>query len=130
MTKEPVWINHDVVLAIHKRQIAEHGGSDAIRDKDLLESALGKPKNLYYYEKPKPSIAQMAASYAYGIAKNHPFIDGNKRTAFVVCMLFLQLNNLKINASQEDKYRIFLGLADGSISEEMLSNWISTSLFA
>lgn len=127
MAKEPIWVRSDVVLAIHRRQIAEHGGLDGIRDTAMLESALGKPKNLYSYGNPPPSITAMAASYAYGIAKNHPFLDGNKRTAFVVCMLFLQLNGVKLNASQEDKYQIFMNLAAGKLSEAELALWLTNN---
>lgn len=127
MIKEPVWINHEVVTAIHQRQIAEHGGIDGIRDKALLESALSKPLNRYSYDNPPPSIAQMAASYAYGIIKNHPFIDGNKRTSFVICMLFLQLNGLKCNAAKEDTYKVFISLASGGISEEEFAAWIAAN---
>jgi death-on-curing protein len=124
MINEPVWVLNDVVIAIHRRQISEHGGLDGIRDSGLLESALGNPQNLYHYGEPKPSIAQMAASYAYGIARNHPFLDGNKRTAFVVCELFLGLNGLKLKAGMLEKYNTFISLADGTISEAKLVEWI------
>jgi len=127
-TNEPLWIRDDVVIAIHRRQLAEHGGGDGIRDAGLLESALNKPKNLYHYNDPKPDLAQIAASYAYGIARNHPFVDGNKRTAFVACRLFLKLNGTDINASQDDKYHTFLKLAAGDISETELADWISRHL--
>ena len=122
---EPIWIKDDVVLAIHRRQLSEHGGGDGVRDSGLLDSALNKPKNLYHYKNPKPDLAALAASYAYGIARNHPFIDGNKRTAFVVCRLFLKLNGVNLTASQEEKYNIFLRLAAGGLSEQELTNWIS-----
>lgn len=121
---EPVWIKADVVLAIHRRQLAEHGGGDGVRDSGLLASALDKPKNLYHYSDPKPDLAALAASYTYGISKNHPFIDGNKRTAFVICRLFLKLNGTDLTASQEEKYDVFLKLAAGKISEQDLGNWI------
>ena len=119
-----IWVRDDVVLAIHRRQIAEHGGIEGVRDNGLLESALRKPQNLYYYEKPKPDIASLAASYAYGIIKNHPFIDGNKRTAFVVSMLFLRINDIILIASGEDKYKMFIELAAGNLIEEHLAEWI------
>ncbi len=125
---EPVWIKDDVVLAIHRRQLAEHGGGEGMRDSGLLESALNKPKNLYHYRNPKPDLALLAASYAYGIAKNHPFVDGNKRTAFVVCRLFLKLNGTDLTATQEDKYNIFLKLAAGDLSEQELADWITRFL--
>jgi len=90
-----------------------------------LDSALNKPKNLYHYNNPEPDLATLAASYAYGIARNHPFIDGNKRTAFVVCRLFLKLNGANFTASQEEKYNTFLKLAAGDLSEQGLANWIT-----
>jgi len=128
MINEPVWVLNDVVIAIHRRQIAEHGGLDGIRDKGLLESALGNPKNLHHYGEPKPSVAQIAASYAYGIARNHPFLDGNKRTAFVVCELFLGLNGAKLNADMHEKYNMFISLAEGKTSEAQLAEWIATNI--
>ena len=128
--KEPPWVRLDAVLAIHRRQLSEHGGLDGIRDQGMLESALGRPTNKYSYESPKPSLAQLAAAYAFGIARNHPFIDGNKRTAFVVCELFLRLNKQGIEASAEGKYIIFLSLADGTLSEEALAQWIAEHLIS
>ncbi|MCX6114617.1 MAG: type II toxin-antitoxin system death-on-curing family toxin [Proteobacteria bacterium] len=128
--KEPTWVRLDAVLAIHRRQLSEHGGLDGIRDQGMLESALGRPTNKYSYESPKPSLAQLAAAYAFGIAKNHPFIDGNKRTAFVVCELFLRLNKQGLEASAEGKYIIFLSLADGTLSEEALAQWIAEHLIS
>ncbi len=125
---EPIWILDDVVVAIHRRQLAEHGGGDGIRDQGLLASALEKPKNLYQYSEPKPDLAAMAASYAYGICRNHPFVDGNKRTAFVICHLFLKLNGKAIHAPQEEKYQIFMDLAAGDMSEEALTEWIRNNL--
>jgi len=128
--KEPTWVRLDAVLAIHRRQLSEHGGLDGIRDQGMLESALRRPTNKYSYESPKPSLAQLAAAYAFGIAKNHPFIDGNKRTAFVVCELFLRLNKQGLEASAEAKYIIFLSLADGTLSEEALAQWIAEHLIS
>jgi death on curing protein len=121
---EPVWVQEDVVRAIHRRQIAEHGGLDGVRDEGLLSSALARPQNLFSYGDPPPDLAALAASYAYGIARNHPFIDGNKRVALVVCRLFLQLNGQDIAASSEDKYQTFLRLAEGVVTEEALAEWI------
>ena len=126
--KEPVWVIDNVVLAIHRRQLAEHGGGDGVRDASLLESALGKPKNLFHYGDPKPDLAAMAAAYAYGICKNHPFVDGNKRTAFVICQLFLKLNGTELTAPQTEKYDMFLNLAAGKITEQELTEWIGKHL--
>ena len=121
---EPIWVREDVVLAVHRRQLAEHGVGEGIRDIGLKQSALGKPKNLYHYADTKPSLAAMAASYAYGIALNHPFVDGNKRTAFIVCQLFLRLNGAHLEASQMEKYDIVIKLASSDLSEVDLALWI------
>ncbi len=128
--RELNWVRNDVVLAIHRRQLAEHGGGEGIRDDGLLESALSKPKSLYHYSNPKPSLAALAASYAYGIAMNHPFVDGNKRTALIVCQLFLHLNNAKLKTCQTEKYDTFMKLASGNLSELDLTKWIAKNLKA
>lgn len=122
---EPKWILGEVVLAIHQRQIAEHGGMDGVRDKGLLESALAKLRNLYHLGDPKPSIAEIAAAYAYGIVRNHAFVDGNKRTALVICRLFLALNGVELKVSAADKYQIFMKLAAGELSQEELVRWMT-----
>lgn len=123
-----VWIRDDVVLAIHQRQLAEHGGGSGLRDASLLESALTRPRNLLAYGDPAPDIACLAAAYAYGIVANHPFVDGNKRTAFVVCRTFLLLNGRDFEATREDKVATFIQLAAGSIDEEALADWIRERL--
>ncbi len=120
--KEPIWIEEELVVTIHKRQISEHGGFDGIRDNGLLLSALSRPKHLYAYE--EVNIAQLSASYAYGIARNHPFLDGNKRTALVICRTFLRINDYDLKVTNEDKYITFLSLASGDITEEELAKWI------
>ena len=117
------WVRLDTVLALHKRQIAEHGGGEGVRDLGLLESALARPQNLHAYE-PETDLASLAAAYAFGIAKNHAFVDGNKRTALVEMRTFLILNGSDINASQEDKYLTILALAEGSLAEDTLAQWI------
>ena len=118
-----VWILEETVTAIHSRQISEHGGSDGTRDLGLLQSALARPQNLLAYGE-GVDIAALAAAYAYGIAKNHPFIDGNKRTALVVMRTFLAANGADFQASQEDKYVTLLKLAEGSLEEDELATWI------
>ncbi len=120
---EPVWVLIDSVKAIHKRQLAEHGGASGIRDIGLLESALAKPLNTYLYSKGQTSAAELAASYAFGIARNHLFVDGNKRTAFVVSLLFLKLNGWGINTTANNLYETFMNLAEGSLSEDALAKW-------
>ena len=100
-----------------------HGGADGIRDLGLLESALARPENLFAYSEQAPSLSQLAASYAKGIVANHPFVDGNKRTAFLVSVTFLLLNGLKLTAPKEDRVLTFWSLADGSLAEEQLALW-------
>jgi death-on-curing protein len=117
------WLKIDRVLAIHRRQVAEHGGDDGVRDLGLLESALARPLNINAYE-PDADISQLAAAYAFGIVKNHPFIDGNKRTGYVVMETFLIRNNHEFNATPEDKYLTFLKLAEGRLSEDELVDWL------
>ena len=119
---EPVWVKESVVIAIHSRQLAEHGGIDGIRDKGLLESALFRPKNKFFYE--NPSIFELASAYGCGIVKNHPFIDGNKRTSYVVTRTFIKLNGYDIQASETEKYDIWIGVASNQINEDELSAWI------
>lgn len=121
------WIAFEAVVAMHNRQIAEHGGSSGLRDEGLLSSALARPKNLLAYTD-DADIAALAGSYAFGIAKNHPFIDGNKRTALVVMRTFLLLNGFEFTASLEEKYAVILHLADGSLSEDELVEWIRKNL--
>jgi len=120
--QEPVWVEKKLVLLAHSRQLAEHGGSDGLRDETLLESALAKPQNVFSYEE-GVDLCRLAASYAFGIARNHPFIDGNKRTALVISEGFLLFNGLRIVAPKEDKYVTFLHLADGSLTEVDLAAW-------
>ncbi len=105
------WLRTDAVLAMHKRQIAEHGGGEGVRDLGLLESALTRPQNIAAYE-PDADIARLAAAYAFGIAKNHPIVDGNKRTSLVACRTFLILNGYQLDASPTEKYMTFLSLGE------------------
>jgi death-on-curing protein len=121
---EIVWLLEETVIAIHHRQISEHGGGEGLRDEGLLASALVRPQNLLAYGRPAPDLAALAAAYAYGIARNHPFVDGNKRTALVVTRTFLILNGFNLEATQDEKYLTFLRLAQGSLTEEQLADWI------
>src|ERR1044072_1724010 len=121
---EIVWLLEETVRAIHSRQISEHGGRPGIRDEGLLLSALARPQTLAAYGDPPPDLAALAASYAYGIARNHPFIDGNKRVALVAARTFLLINGGDLVASQEEKYVTFLRLAEGGLSEDELAGWI------
>jgi death-on-curing protein len=120
--QEPRWLSKKAVLAIHSEQLSEHGGPDGIRDETLLDSALAKARNGFEY-KSEADIFHLAASYAYGIARNHPFIDGNKRTALVVSFTFLERNGWEVSAEKEEIYFAFIHLADGSFSENDLSVW-------
>jgi death on curing protein len=119
-----VWLLEETLTAIHHRQIAEHGGSEGLRDEGLLLSALARPQNLLAYGEPAPDLASLASAYAYGIARNHPFVDGNKRTALVAARTFLILNGVDIEATQDDKVLTVLSLAEGAISEDELADWI------
>jgi death-on-curing protein len=121
--REPVWIRQDVVLAMHEEALMLHGGPEGVRDLGLLESALARPKNLYVYSDEPPSLARLAASYAKGIVANHPFVDGNKRTAFTLSVTFLRLNGLQLTATKEDRVLTFWGLAAGEIDEDQLARW-------
>lgn len=118
-----VWVADSVVLAIHEAQLAEHGGIAGIRDEGLLSSALARPQNLYAYGE-APGVTALAAAYAFGIARNHPFLDGNKRTAFVVMELFLNLNGWVLNAEDSDCISAMQALAAGDLSEKALAAWL------
>jgi death-on-curing protein len=121
---DPIGISTELTLAIHRRQLAEHGGADGVRDQGLLESALSRPRHLFAYADPTPDVPALAASYAFGIAKNHAFLDGNKRTAYVVCRTFLLLNGFDMTAGREERYQTFLALAAGELSEESFADWL------
>jgi death-on-curing protein len=122
--KEPIWIENEEARVIHQLQLAEHGGASGIRDQGLFESAMDRPRNLFVYSEPAATIFQLAAAYAYGLAKNHAFVDGNKRTAFVVCLSFLKQNGIVIIASQEMRYLTFYALAAGDLAEAELTAWL------
>jgi death on curing protein len=123
--KEPLWIGVLETLVLHDLQLVAFGGAAGVRDFGALESALARPRNLLVYGKKRPSLARLSAAYAFGIIKNHPFIDGNKRTALVIAFAFLDVNGVEMNASEEDAYRVFMDLARGRVSEEELGAWIS-----
>ena len=125
---EPQWIRLDVVLAIHAEQLAEHGGLDGLRDRSGLESAIASPRNLLAYGTPTPDIAALAAQYAFAIGCNQVFIDGNKRTALVVCRTFLILNGHDLDASQDEKYTVIMKMANREIDVAKLAEWIRVRL--
>jgi death-on-curing protein len=121
-TKEPAWITYDEAIAIHSRQLRRFGGAPGLRDEALLRSALERPVNKWHYE--RAEIAELAAAYAFGLAKNHAFVDGNKRIAFMAMMTFLRKNGVRFAPKQADATNIILALAAGEVSEESLRRWI------
>jgi len=123
---EHIWVDLQVVLAIDDEQIAEHGGTSGVRDRGLLESALARPQNLVAYG--DPDLADLAVAYAAGIARNHPFVDGNKRTAWVVAESFVELNGREIDADDASLYPEMLGLAEGRIEEKEFAAWLRPRL--
>jgi len=122
VTNKIEWLLLPIVLAIHDEQLAEHGGSAGVRDIALLESALNRPVNKWNYE--SAELPELAAAYAYGIARNHPFVDGNKRTALLTMYTFLGVNGVDFIVAEADAAAIILSLAAGEISEESLARWI------
>ncbi|HEX5509348.1 MAG TPA: type II toxin-antitoxin system death-on-curing family toxin [Pseudolabrys sp.] len=123
MRDEPEWLDIDIVLDFHAEQLALFGGADGIRDRGLLESALARPLNKFAYG--EGSITVLAAAYGFGIARNHSFIDGNKRTALASMIVFLGLNGLDLGAPQEAATAMILSLAAGEITEELLAQWLA-----
>lgn len=117
-------IDKALALAIHDRELAEYGGSDGVRDEKLLESALARPQQLFAYRDPAPDLADLAASLAFGLARNHPFVDGNKRTAAVCCETFIELNDAVLKAGDLELYPAYLALAEGSLSEHDFAAWL------
>ena len=123
-----VWLRDEVVLAVHDEQIADHGGLPGVRDMALVQSALARPRNLAAYG--EPDVASLAAAYAYGLARNHAFSDGNKRTAFVSALTFLLANGFEFTASDAKSVAMMLGLAAGEIDESMLAEWFRQNITA
>lgn len=119
---EPLWLLPEVIIAVHSMLLDEHGGSGGIRDQKLLESALARPLQKYNYE-PDSSLYSLAASYSYGLAKNHPFVDGNKRVALTAGLVFLEVNGFSSSAPEIEAAAIFEKLAAGKIKEKELAQW-------
>lgn len=124
--KAPSWMNREECLAIHEMMLAQHGGLSGVREEGLLESALAKPQNLFAYG--SPTLAEMAASYAAGIILNHPFLDGNKRTGFMVAAVFLEVNGLVLTAPEESVVENTMALAAGTLKESGYAAWLKASL--
>ena len=123
---EPEWLSLDIALAVHDRQLAEHGGPTGVRDQGMLESALARPLNQWTYG--EDDLCALAAAYAYGIARNHPFTDGNKRTAWVFARLFLMLNGQTLSFTPRMAIEVVLALAAGELSEDELADWFRQHL--
>ncbi|HEY3755915.1 MAG TPA: type II toxin-antitoxin system death-on-curing family toxin [Opitutaceae bacterium] len=113
--KEPIWLTREEVLAFHEEQLREHGGLAGVRDENALEGALARPRNLFLYE--KPDLHALAATYAHGIAKNHPFNDGNKRAAFISAYVFLGLNGVELSLTETQAVEVMLALAAGKLDQ-------------
>lgn len=119
-----VWIERPLAIAIHERQLAEHGGGIGVRDDHLLDSALARPRQSHAYGDPPPDLADLAASLAFGLARNHPFVDGNKRTGAVACEVFILLNGGTLDADDLELYPCYAALAEGSLSEAEFATWL------
>ena len=124
---EPKWVLDEIVVAVHQMLIAEHGGSSGLRDKGLLESALSRPRQMFSFEA-EVTIFDLAMGYGFGLAKNHPFIDGNKRTALAIAAAFLEINGYTLNAPESEAVVVFEKLAADDLSEQELANWLSDSV--
>ena len=122
--REPVWIEPRLVIALHQRLLAEHGGAPGIRDEGLLDSALARPRQLFSYE--KPGLPELAAAYVSGIVQNHPFVDGNKRTAFMTGYVFLGRNRLLLDAPETEAATMVFDLAAGTLPESGFAGWLRT----
>lgn len=120
--REPVWVLDRVVLAAHDRLLAAHGGAEGLRDANLLASALARPRQHYAYG--SPDLVELAALYTAGIIRNHPFVDGNKRTGFAVGVAFLELNGFALQATEEDATQAVLALASGKLDEAEFASWL------
>jgi death-on-curing protein len=117
-----VWLDADVLRAVHEEQLAEHGGAAGTRDEGLFDSALARPRHVAAYG--EPDAADLAAAYGFGLARNHPFVDGNKRTAFVAVELFLELNGFELQASDADCVMTMLAVAAGELDEPAFARWL------
>jgi death on curing protein len=122
MSEEPNWLTYEQVLAIHARQLRRFGGAPGLRDEGIFRSALERPVNKWQYE--QADLAMLAAAYAFGLAKNHAFVDGNKRVAFITMVVFLRKNGVRFAPDQAQSTKIMLALAAGEVSEENLARWI------
>ena len=127
MSRPPRWIDRRALILLHDESLAEHGGLAGIRSEALLDSALSRPENLFAYGDPPPDFAALAAAYASGLVRNHPFADGNKRAAFLAAGLFLMLNGMELTVDQVDATRMMLALAEGSLEEADFAAWLRSN---
>lgn len=125
-----VWVEKALAMAIHNRQLSEHGGGEGVRDEALLASALARPQQLHAHGDPPPDLAALAASLAFGLARNHPFVDGNKRTAAVACETFIVLNGGELVADDVALYPVYIALAEGSLPEADFAAWLRARIVA
>lgn len=123
MLPEPFWINAALAERIHAEQLREHGGGAGLRDHNLLHSALARPEQIFAYDE-RADLHQLAAAYSVGIGKNHPFVDGNKRTAFVVMIVFLEINGFGLTAETDNRYDMMIAVASGRMDETELAKWL------
>jgi death on curing protein len=122
--KEPRWVSETAVRAFHEAQLHQHGGELGVLSSSSLESALDRARNLFFYQEPEPDLFDLAAAYAFGLAKNHAFVDGNKRTSLATTAAFLELNGQEIVSSEDDLHAIWLKLAAGEIAEKDVAAWL------
>ena len=127
LREAPEWLEKETILALHAESLAEHGGADGLRDDGLLESALARPLQLFSYGDPPPDLAALAAAYCVGLAKNHAFVDGNKRIAFIALLTFLMVNGSRLTATQPDAYQTIIAVASGTMDDQTLAAWIRTN---
>jgi death-on-curing protein len=127
--KAPKWVSKRALLLLHEESLAEFGGARGLRDEGLLESALTRPQNIHAYNRAS-TVAELAGTYGFGIAKNHPFVDGNKRAAFLSIGLFLSINGYTLTADQTDAITVVMGVASGEIDETELAGWLAANVAA
>ncbi len=125
--KEPVWVEKEALLLLHLKALARFGGAEGLRDEGLLDSALMRPRNAFHYDGQK-EVAALAASYAFGLAKNHPFVDGNKRAAFMAVGVFLAMNGWTLNCDSVDAIQAVMALAGGEIGESEFAAWLKRNI--
>lgn len=130
MLREPIWLNRPSIDAVHEQLIEAHGGSHGVRDSALIESALARPQNRFFYAAAECDLAQLAAAYGYGLVKNHGYIDGNKRIGFAALLIFLRRNGFRLVVDSAEAVRVIEGVAAGEVTEDALTEWIRDHIAA